>query len=261
MKLLARLERTFGDWAIHNVAMYIVGFQAFTYLVGMGRPDFLLLLRLDHDDLFAGQWWRVFTMILTPPPMNPLFAVIAFMFIYFCGNVLESHWGAFRLNLYLLIGYLTTLLAALVPGAIVTNWPLMESMFLAFAWLYPDVEIRLYFIFPVKAKWLALLTWILYLFQFVSGNWGQRAAVFAGVANFGLFFGAEVFAWIRRGAKTQQRRMKMAPRGQDPFEPMHVCTTCGINEKLNPKTEFRYCPQCTGTPCYCIDHIHNHVHR
>jgi hypothetical protein len=44
-------------------------------------------------------------------------------------------------------------------------------------------------------------------------------------------------------------------------EAFNRCTTCGVTEKSNPRMEFRYCAQCAGTACYCIDHIHVHAHR
>ena len=43
-------------------------------------------------------------------------------------------------------------------------------MFLAFAYLYPDFQLLLFFILPVKVKWLALLQWIGYFYVMLVGD-------------------------------------------------------------------------------------------
>ena len=138
MKFLNRLERRFGDLAVVNLTLYLVGFQLMTLLICMSKPEYYGQLLLDHDAPFAGEWWRLFTMPFMPPPGNPVFAFFAMYFFYFMGTELERHFGAFKYNLYLLIGYLLTIAAVLVPGAVVTNIYLTGSVILAFAWLYPD---------------------------------------------------------------------------------------------------------------------------
>jgi hypothetical protein len=153
-----------------------------------------------------------------------------------------------------------TLLTALIPHAQVGNTYLMASVFLAFAWLYPDFQFLLFFIVPVKVKWLGLLTWIGYLVALGDGDWSTRAQVLAGCSNFALFFHSDILQWIRTRKRMAKSTMARA-RDSDANAPMHVCQVCGVTEKSNPQMEFRYCPLCTGTPAYCIDHIHNHEHR
>src|SRR5450432_3418176 len=139
MRLFSWLERKLGGYAIHNVTLYLLVFQGFTFFVAIARPDFISKLLLTHDGLFAGQWWRLLTLLLLPPTTHPVF-IIFYLFIYFMiGTTLEARWGTFRYNIYILVGYLATLLVVLIPGAEVSNRYLMESIFLAFAWLYPDV--------------------------------------------------------------------------------------------------------------------------
>ncbi|MGD0462278.1 MAG: hypothetical protein ABSB74_07295 [Tepidisphaeraceae bacterium] len=260
MRLFAQLQRKLGPYAIPNVTLYLIAFQGFTFFISIVRPDYLSKLVLTHDGLFAGEWWRLLTLLIMPPLLHPVF-LIFYLFIYFMiGTTLEARWGTFQYNIYILLGYLATVLVVLIPGAVVSNFYLMESIFLAFAWLYPDFEFLLFFILPVKVKWLGLLGWIFYIVAFLGGGWTTKAEVAAGSINFLLFFHSDLVHRIL----TSNRRFKggMArARAQEAKPPMHVCAACGVTDQSDRKMEFRYCPLCTGTPAYCIDHIANHQHR
>lgn len=260
MKLLNRLERKFGDFAIPNLTLYLIALQSFTFVMAMAYPDFIGKLVLTHDRLVAGEWWRLLTVLFMPPATNLIFILFFLYFYYFIGTTLEAQWGTFRYNLYILIGYLGTILAALIPGAMVTNFYLMESVFLAFAWLYPEYPILLFLILPVKVKWLGLAAWITYLIAFFSGGWATKAEVVAGALNFAIFFHADLWQAVRTYPRRFRSQMYQA-RAREAKPPMHVCAACGVTDQSDRKMEFRYCPLCTGTPAYCIDHIANHQHR
>ena len=109
--------------------------------ITLAQPEYLGKLILTHDGLVAGQWWRVLTVLLMPPSTHPIFLILFLYFYFLVGNTLEGQWGTFQYNIYILIGYLATVLAAFIPRAIVTNFYLMESIFLAFAWLFPEFQI------------------------------------------------------------------------------------------------------------------------
>jgi len=266
MKLLAKLERSLGRFAIPRITIYLVFLQSLTYVLLMGtaarRPedagDFLSRLTLIGALVFQGQVWRIFSFLLIPPVTNPIFFFFAMYFLYLMGTALENHWGVFRFNLFLLVGWLASVAVSLaLPMLRSSNGYLMESIFLAFAFLYPEFVIYLFFIFPIKVKWLALVTWALYLYQFCTGGWLDRALILAAVANFLLFFHQDLLQQVKGG----HRRMLVRAQATRPSdEPFHRCTTCGVTERSNRKMEFRYCPDCAGTPCYCIDHIKTHEH-
>jgi hypothetical protein len=266
MKLLAKLERSLGRFAIPRITIYIVFLQSLAYILFMGtqsqRPedagDFLGRLALVGELVYHGQLWRIFTFVVIPPVTNPIFFFFTMYFLYLMGTALENHWGVFRYNLFLLVGWLASVAVSLaLPMEVASNGYLMESVFLAFAFLFPDFVIYLFFILPAKVKWLALVTWALYIYQFCTGTWLDRALILAATANFFLFFHSDVLQMIKGGHRRMQTRAK-ATRPTD--EPFHRCATCGVTDKSNRTMEFRYCPDCAGTPCYCIDHIKSHVH-
>ena len=72
------------------------------------------------------------------------------------------------------------------------NVSLNTSLFLAFATLYPDFELLLFFFIPLKVKWLAWFVWLTVAFSFILGSFGTRVAIGASLFNYMLFFGADI---------------------------------------------------------------------
>jgi hypothetical protein len=107
-------------------------------------------------------------------------------------------------------------------------------------------------------KWIARLTWGLYIYQFAAGDWLQRMLIVASVFNFILFFGLDVLQLMKSGRRRMAQKMAAVVV---PDDAINRCIVCGKTEKSDPKAEFRYCPLCAGTPCYCMTHMQDHVHR
>jgi hypothetical protein len=258
MNLLDKLEKRIGRFALTNVTLYIIAGQVIFYVLWLTNRFDLQIILLIADRVLKGEIWRLFTFAFVPPEWNVVFAFFAWYLFYLMGMALENHWGAFRYNIFLLIGYLATVgVSFLTPDMPLTNAFIGGSVFLAFAFLYPDFAVYLFFILPVKVKWLALVTWIFYFFSFVFGGWTTRLTILASVANFLLFFGRDIVAKIKAG----RRRMAVqAQRLAQQNKPFHQCAVCGKTDRSHPNMEFRYCGQCKPTRCYCKDHIFNHEH-
>jgi hypothetical protein len=202
--------------------------------------------------------WRLASFLFTPPCANPVFAFFFWYMFYLMGTALEAHWGAFRYNLFLLLGWLATVgVSFITPEVPASPGFLQGSVFLAFAFLFPDFVLYLFFILPVKIKWLALLTWIGYFLTVVFGDWSSRLLVLASVINFLLFFGERIYARMRFG---HRRMLQQAGRVATQDKPFHRCTVCGITDRTHPDMEFRYCSKCDGQHGYCREHIRNHEH-
>lgn len=259
--MLDRLERIFGRFAIHNLSLYLVAGQVTVFLlVLLGRLSLEPLL-LVPSAVLHGQPWRLLTFLLVPPPTSWVFIIFAWWLFYLMGNALEDYWGVFRYNFFLFVGWALTVAAAfLTPDAPANNAFIAGSVFLAFAYLNPDFELALFLILPVKIKWLALLTWIGYVWAFAVGDWPVRVQVLAATGNFLLFFGRDIFLT----ARMHRRRMAGEARrfGHSKAEPesRHRCRVCGKTDLTHPNLDFRYCSKCAGDQCYCPEHIFNHEH-
>jgi len=259
MQLLDRLEKRFGAYAVPNLTMYLIAGQTIfyvMYLIGKAERGFS---SLSASLLLAGEWWRLATFAFDPPMMNVFFAFFVWYLFYLMGTALEEHWGAFRYNLFLLTGYLLTVGAAfLVPDSYVSNRFIGGSVFLAFAFLFPDFEIMIFFVLPVRIKWLALLTWLGYGYQLLVGGWSTRLMVLASVGNFLIFFARDLAVELKYGQKRVTRRVATAARRDERLR--HRCTVCDKTEETHPQEDFRYCPQCDGQYGYCQEHIFRHEH-
>jgi len=257
MSWIDKLDRKFRRYAIENVTVYLILGQVMFYIFDlMGRfiVDRVVLIPVR---VLSGEWWRIITFLFIPPKLNPIFAFFAWYLFYLMGSALEGHWGAFRYNFFLLIGYVITVAVAfLFPYSVATNIFIGGSVFLAFAYLYPDFQLYIFFILPVKIKWLALLTWLGYAYEVLSGSWSTRLLVLASISNFFLFFGRDIFWAMKTGNRKMAFQAKQYTTKKEPF---HKCAVCGVTDISHPQMEFRYCSDCNGLG-YCKDHIFNHKH-
>ena len=151
MNLIDRLQRKIGRYALPNSTVYLIAGQSLIYvLIMMGKLD-RSQIWLTADSLFQGEWWRLATFPLDPPVQNPLFAFFAWYLFYLMGSALQELWGAFRYNLFLLLGCCLMIAASFVtPAYPVSNAFIGGSVFLAFAFLFPDFQLLLFFVLPVR---------------------------------------------------------------------------------------------------------------
>lgn len=195
-KLLNKLERKFGNFGIPNLMTLIVfGMSIVFVLDTFINPDydydFTSLIHFSKADIMKGQVWRVITFVFEPPPASLLFVVFVLYLYWMIGSALEANWGTFRFNVYYLVGVLGTIVTGLITGY-ATNYYLNMSLFLAFAMLYPNMEMRLFFLIPIKLKYLALLDSIFLLAAFVMSGWYVKLLLLVSFINFLLFFGLDL---------------------------------------------------------------------
>jgi hypothetical protein len=253
------IRRSLRKLAIPNITMYLVMGQTLFFVFALANPKFFAQTALMPRLVLEGEWWRIFSFIFVPPSMNPLWLFLALYFFLFIGNTLENQWGTPAYNLYLLIGYVATVAASFIfPDQVATNLFIQGSIFYAFAFLFPEFVIYLFFILPVKIKWIALISATMTGLAFMFGAWGTKVLILASVLNFLLFFRKDIV----QHARTSRRQMKQkAEKLTVVDQPFHVCAVCGITDKTHRNMDFRYCPGCGGRLAYCTEHLNNHVHR
>lgn len=254
MKWMNQLERRWGGLAIPHLTRWIVLLNALGYLAINTQPTLQYALALDANRVLHGEVWRLMTYLFIPPSLSPFWIVFVLYFTYMVGEGLEEEWGAFKLNLYYIVGMAaTTFIAAfLTPGA-VDNTYLNTSLFFAFATIYPDFVILLFFILPVKVKWLALFIVATLGFQMVLGSMADRLAILVSVANYFLFFGSTIREQVilRRQAARGRVRFREALQTAEQ-ETFHRCANCGRTEVTDPHLAFRVSKD--GQE-YCADHL------
>lgn len=262
-RLLARLERRLGRFAIPNLMYYIVGGMAIVWVLGMARPGFIDALRLDLDAIRHGQVWRLVTFMFIPPETSPIFIILMLYWTWMIGANLEGEWGAFKLNLYYLLGALFTIVVAAFAGPSGNTW-LNLSMYLAFATLFPDFQIYVMWVIPIRVKWVGMLIGAGLIVGFALGDWSARGAILAGVANYLIFFtGHFVDLLKRRNLVVRQtaRRTSLSPPPavERAAKSARVCAICGKSEADDADIRVCTCEKCGGKPRnLCLEHARNH---
>ncbi len=247
MSFLHQLERKFGRFTFPYLLPVLLASQVLVYLFQISGQVTILDLYLDGRFILQGQeLYRLVTFMVAPMTSSPLWFLIGLSVTWLIGNALQNEWGEFRFSFFLFVGWAGTVLVSLLaPGILVTNIYIYSSLTLAFAKLYPNFQFLLFFIIPVKVKYLAYLTWAFYLLLILVDP-SERLLILAGaVLPYGLFFGKDLLMNIQ-GRRRSSAFRKQAHVSQS--KPFHVCSKCGITDLENPDLEFRYLP---GDVCIC----------
>ncbi len=259
---------------IGNVAVYVL-----MLLTQANDANALSFLTFNLNALLHGEVWRLVTFVFVPAYSSPFALLISLYFYYWIGSTLERQWGTAKFNLYYFSGALLTVLGVVLASLITGNPYLTAagtgyvnlSMFFAFAFLFPDTTVLLFFILPVRMKWLAYLDGALFAFDIIKAigahNWAGVVLPIVALLNFAVFIWPEVH-YLKERAKYQNSRKTVQFRQAQQQQAKqaqqqgyrHKCAVCGRTDTDYPDLQFRYCSKCVGYHCFCQDHIFNHVH-
>ena len=272
MNWLYRLEQKFGKYAITNLPLYIVAL----YAIGAGLDIisggrfYYDVLSLNPYMVLHGQVWRLFTFLAAAPTTNIIFLIFVLLFYYSIGQSLVQVWGAFKFNMYILIGVLGTIGSAFLVYAItpypykysifMDTYDLNLSMFLAYAAIFPEMQVYLYGILPLKVKWMAWIDVALLAWSFLQGGIGTKVAIVVSLLNFLLFY-FSTRNYRKISPKEVHRKVKYKRAvSQSEKGYRHQCAVCKRTELDDPNLEFRYCSKCNGNYEYCNEHLFTHTH-
>ncbi|MDY3250778.1 MAG: hypothetical protein SOX32_10595 [Candidatus Choladocola sp.] len=268
MNFLDKMERKWGRYAIHNLAAIIIALYAAGYVISLITPELLMYCTLLPNRILRGEVWRLVTWILVPPSSFDIFTIIMLYFYFSIGRALERTWGAFKFNVYIFSGMIFTVIGAFllyfVGGRIgyFSTYYINMSIFLAFALTYPDTEVLLYFLIPIKMKYMGLIYGFFIAISMIQGGWADRVSVFASLLNFVIFFlmTRKLYRFTPKEVHRRQEFKKNVKKVQPKSETRHKCAICGRTEKDGDHLEFRFCSKCEGNYEYCQDHLFTHEH-
>ncbi len=264
-------------FGISNLMRYIVIGTAAIFLLRMFLTDVSALdfLNFNLNALLRGEVWRIVSFIFVPNTARPFMLLVELYFYYWIGSTLERQWGTAKFNLYYFSGVLLTVIAvsvaSLIGGvnlAISGTYYINLSMFLAFACLFPDTQVLLFFIVPIKMKWLAIADVVLIGYDVITyavhGTWYGVVQPIIALLNFAVFIYPEVhYLTERRRYQTRPQTVnfkKAVKEAKQEKGYIHKCSVCGKTDTDYPDLDFRYCSKCAGYHCFCSDHIFTHVH-
>ena len=321
MDTINKLEKKFGRFSIPYLYAVMIACIIIGYFIRYGAPGiYQELLLIPSYIVLKNQYWRLFTWIFTIPyeigsPLSLIFLAINMFFYYYLGRSLEMYWGRFVYNLYIIGGALFTDICVLIgafyyyvwspnaaahimdmeslqdsyyAGVSITHYMLM-SIFLAFTVVGGDHVIYIYFILPVKMKWLGYMDLLILAYYFATGGFFTRIIIFCSVANYFVYFlnvkrryTPSISDLKRKHKFSQAKKKSQKGRKHNVYNPdgtisfsgkviqlgtgnpegisIHKCAVCGKTEKDDPNLEFRFCSKCNGNYEYCSDHLYTHQH-
>ncbi len=283
--MMSNFEKKFGKYAIKNISLTLIMCYAFGYTLQLIAPEILYYLTLNPYAILHGQIWRIVTWIVIPPGSGNLFFTLLMLYFYYSlGTTLERTWGTYRYNIYLLSGMVFTVAGSFLmlgycylfqPDNIMlfgaspffdyaslyfSTYYVNMSIFLAFAATFPEVQVYLMFIIPIKVKVLGIIYGILLLVNFIQGNVYGRFAMGASLLNFIVFWATSKnhIHMSPRQVKRRQEFKREVKRNTGVTK--HKCAICGRTENDGPDLEFRFCSKCEGNYEYCKEHLFTHQH-
>ncbi len=268
-------------FGIPNLMLYVVVGNAIVWLFTMftsfsgGGVSILDYLYFSPYHILRGEIWRLVTFIIIPGSTSIL-ALIFFYFYYMIGRTVEAQWGPGKFTIYFFSGVLLTVIYGFLVYFIfrinlaVSAQFIYLSLFFTFATLYPDMQVLLFFIIPIKIKWLAIVDAVFFLYSIVTGSFPGNLLPIVAVLNYLIFCGGWLYDAVRRlfgGTKKQrqntvnfQNEVRRIRYEQNQRSYTRRCEVCGRTDTDYPDLEFRYCSRCQGYHCFCMDHINNHRH-
>lgn len=293
---MSKWEKKFGKYAIPNLTFILIGCYVAGYFLKGFAPSVMGYLTLNPYAILHGQVWRLVSWVISPPSSFDLFTIIMLLFYLSLGTTLEKVWGTWQYNIYIFTGILLTVLASFVCMGVFylvygeaaslvmellctlgawcfSTYFINMSIFLAYAATFPNAEVLLMFVIPIKVKFLGFVYGAILVYQMVSyyrvgksgyeWYWFGVAAIAASLLNF-LIFWLRSRSHMHLSPKQVRRKMEFRQdirRNPNPKITKHKCAVCGRSEEEDPALEFRFCSKCNGNYEYCQNHLFTHQHK
>ena len=283
-----KMERKYGRYSVSNLTIYVIGVYIAGYILQLFPGNITGFLSLNPYLILHGQVWRLITWVMIPPKGLSIWIIFTLYLYYFMGTTMERTMGTFRYNVFFFGGILFVIISAFISYGIYyylsdgdeallavnmmrmasafSTYYIQEAVFLSFAICYPNVQLLLMFIIPIKVKWLGMIYAGMLVYDAVYGglvlkNYYLFLVIFFQFVNLFLFYlqtGKASHLAPKEVKRRQQfqRNARIQPRGIT----RHKCAVCGRTEDTDPGLEFRFCSKCNGNYEYCQDHLFTHQH-
>lgn len=225
MKLVKKLEKSIGRYAIPKLYAYVVAAVIIGYILFYMFPTVYCWLSFNpYRVIVDHQYWRLFTWFFTIPytldsKFNMLFLPINLFFYYFVGESLENSLGKFAFNLYVFSGWLISTIGMvgvstamlvfsknsdiyrMTYASMCAMGPEVEKIlyldathymllciFFAFALVYSEMTVLFMFLIPLKVKYAAWFSAAFCIYDFLKGDVYIRTLIIMFVLHFILYY-------------------------------------------------------------------------
>lgn len=158
------------------------------FLLSWANPESLRGLALVPGAVAVRPWSVITYQFIHGQSMFWFF--ISMLVLWVMAKPIEDWWGSPRFLVFWLVATLGAAVAALIIGRpLAGDTAVMGSLLFTYATLNPEMEFLLFFILPVKVKWLAIIGGaFLVLSSFVSFGVGGGIVNVAGMSAGYLYF-------------------------------------------------------------------------
>lgn len=163
---------------VANTAIFLVAL-----LLKPMKADGLILdfLVLDRDRLLMRPWTPITYAFTHQEIFHYLFNMLG---LFFLGPPLEDRWGGKSfVRFYLVAALGGAIFSLFLAGGVLGASGAINGLLLAWALIWPNAQIYLFGVIPVKVKWLALGSVVLSLMN-AAGGGGGGVAHFAHLGGF-----------------------------------------------------------------------------
>lgn len=260
---LDKLEAKHPNWALDGLMRYIALLMLLIFILNKTGILSYNMLFLNSQLVLQGQIWRLFTFLLIPVSENPFFLLFELLISIMCADGIESVMGSFKLTMYYIFGAVFIIIASFIfPGGIFNSYYLYLTLFFGYATLFPNQELLLMFIIPIKIKYIAFFSCILMVFNFLTASVYGKTTLILAVANYILFFAIPALKGIKYDLAQRKRRNAFEKAATQELKAYrHKCSVCGKTDISDPELQFRYCTckECgnDGVP-FCLEHLKEH---
>lgn len=258
------IRRALDRCSIPGLIRFVVLFNALVFILHLLAPGFIGMLTLDPNLVLQGQVWRLFTWIFIPETLSPFWIFFALLFLLYVGDGLEHAVGASKFTLFYLSGVIACTLVSFAFGLAGSGVPMARantflnlSLLLAYATVYPDFKVLVFFIIPMRIAWLAILSALLMIFSSLGQPLVVASTLAAAFLNYFLFFHRDLmahFPLLNRGSARITASLLPLRPCIETVEYLHQCETCGRTEVSHPDLDFRVA---TSGAEYCREHLPN----
>ena len=280
MNWIDRLEQKYGRKAIPDITKYFAIALGIGFVIQLFAPFLTGIMMFSVADILRGQV-RFVTWIITPPMgSQPLLAIVFLVCLIPMSRTLEMFLGSFRMNFifwwnYRKCNWWIYCLFCFVFGIrsrnpiYLSTYHILITLFMALAIMLPDATVHLYFILPIKMKWMLLIYGANFVYEIVTYfkmgpviGLALASETILALVNFFLFF--FMTGRVSRKQKKRKKEFEQQFRSATPRPgsgiTQHKCSICGRTELDDPNLSFRYCSKCAGSHEYCQDHLFTHKH-
>lgn len=255
-------HRRFG---LKNLMLIIAAGNLLLFFMSLTDRGGIILsyFTFNRTLILQGQVWRLISYIFIPQDNNILFLVLWIYFYYWIGKTLENEWGTLKFNIYYLSGIILNDIFCLLMNTGASATFLNLSLFFAYATMFPDNTILLFFIIPIKIKYIAIVEAVYFAIMIVLGNFPGNLLPVVAMLNYIIYFAGYFRYYLQNRRRYTARSIDFKKKVKDIKRDkgyLHRCAVCGKTDTDYPEIEFRYCSLCKNYACYCEEHIMDHTH-